>query len=99
MATVSGTVHDAKGSAAASARVWLARGNGRRIRNPRARHGTHADSTGGFSMRAVKTGRYRVVAAKRGSGRGHNALTIRTGGVHHANVTLKGGRAKMRRRR
>jgi hypothetical protein len=99
MATVSGTVRDARGGPATAARVWLAKANGRRIRNPHARHATHADSTGGYSMRSVKSGRYRVVAAKRGAGRGHNGVTIRSGGAHHANVTLKGGRGKVRRRR
>jgi hypothetical protein len=98
-ASVSGTVHNARGGPAANARVWLAKPNGVRIRSAPARHGTRADSSGAYSMRGVKSGRYRVVALKRGAGRGHRGVMVRRGGAQHANINLQGARPKASRQR
>src|SRR4051794_18570824 len=102
-ASVSGTVYNMRGGPALGARVWLAKGNGPPIRSATARHGTRTDSSGSYSMRGVKSGRYRVVAQKRGVGRGHHGLMIRGSGsggaAHHANINLKRGQGKTQPRR
>lgn len=95
--TISGVVRDAKGSTVGAAKVRLAKPNGRPIRNARARHGTSTDSSGHYTMRGVKAGRYRVVAGKKGIGGGHAAVGMKAGGAHRKDVKLN-GKAKAKRR-
>jgi hypothetical protein len=95
---VSGVVRDAKGQYVGGASVRLAKAGGRRIRNPHLRHSTSSDSGGGYSMHAVKAGSYRVVASKKGAGKGHSGLAIRSGGVHRVDVNLGGGKTAKKKK-
>jgi hypothetical protein len=98
-ASLSGTIRDAKGSAASGVSVKLAKANGKKIRNARARHTTTTSSGGTYTMRAVKAGRYRVVASKTGAGSGHKGVGIKAGKSHHADVKLSTGKPKKHRKK
>lgn len=91
---VVGIVRDAKGGYVSGATVRLAKAKGRPIRNARLRHTTKTDAAGTYSMRAVRAGRYRVVASKSGMGKGQHALSIHSSGTHHVDVKLGGGKRK-----
>jgi len=91
---ISGVVHDAKGYPVHGATVRLAKGNGKKIRNRHARHTTVSTSAGSYSMRGVKGGRYRVVASKTGSGRGHKGLVIKTASGYHVDLKIAAGKPK-----
>jgi hypothetical protein len=91
---VVGVVRNGRGGYVAGASVRLAKAGGRPIRNPRLRHSTRTDSAGTYSMRSVRSGSYRVVASKKGLGKGYSGLGIRSGGVHRVDVRLGGGKKK-----
>ena len=95
---ISGVVHDAKGAPVHGATVRLAKGNGKKIRNRHARHTTVSTSGGSYSMRGVKGGRYRVVASKSGSGKGHRGLVVKTGAGYHVDVKIAAGKPKRHKR-
>ncbi|HEY7119044.1 MAG TPA: carboxypeptidase-like regulatory domain-containing protein [Tepidisphaeraceae bacterium] len=102
--TITGVVHGSKGGAVAGAKVVLKRPGGHTIRNARARHTTYTSAAGAFSMRAVKAGRYRVVAAKTGAGRGRAGAAVRSGGMQRVAIKLAGATpraadAKVKRRK
>jgi hypothetical protein len=97
--TISGFVHSASGSGASGVSVRLAKANGKKIRNARARHTTTSRINGGYIMHAVKAGRYRVVASKVGAGSGHKVLTVKAHHVHHADVKLAVSKPKKHRKK
>jgi hypothetical protein len=96
---VSGVVQDARGQYVGGASVALAKAGGRRIRNAHLRHSTSTDSGGGYTMHGVRAGSYRVVASKKGAGKGHSGLAIGSGGVHRVDVHLGGGKTAKKKHR
>lgn len=77
--------------------VRLAKPGGRRFRNAALRHGTYTRNDGSFVMRAVRGGRYRVNASKRGAGHGYAPAHLAAAGHERVTVDLTAAPAKHRR--
>jgi hypothetical protein len=86
--SIRGTVAASGEQSTTGARVALQGPKGKKFRKPGLRHVTYVNSSGGFLMRNVKAGSYRVVATKSGVGSGHAQVGLKAGATQHVHVQL-----------
>jgi hypothetical protein len=78
--------------------VRLAKPGGHRFRSAALRHGTYTRTDGTFTMRAVRPGRYRVAATRKGTGHGYAATRLAAGSTERVTIDLSPARHTRRRK-